>query len=256
MTGGLVLLRKELLESWRTLRLPIVTGLFLLVGLSSPLLAKFLPEIIKAATGDQLPSIPIPTPVAADAATQLWKNVAQFGAIAAIVLAMGSVAAEKERGTAAFVLSKTVSRGAFLAAKVASIGAVLAIGVVLATAVAWFYTAVLFEPLPVAGWVGFAVLAWLGLAVWGAITFAGSVVTGSTAAAAGIGFVGLLVLSIASAIPTIGDYLPGGLAGPAIGMAAGTEVSTIDVATAVAGTLVLIVLAIVVAAWSFRNQEI
>ena len=228
MTGGLVLLRKELLESWRTLRLPIVTGLFLLVGLSSPLLAKFLPEIIKAATGDQLPSIPIPTPVAA----------------------------EKERGTAAFVLSKTVSRGAFLAAKVASIGAVLAIGVVLATAVAWFYTAVLFEPLPVAGWVGFAVLAWLGLAVWGAITFAGSVVTGSTAAAAGIGFVGLLVLSIASAIPTIGDYLPGGLAGPAIGMAAGTEVSTSDVATAVAGTLVLIVLAIVVAAWSFRNQEI
>ena len=256
MTGGLVLLRKELLESWRTLRLPIVTGLFLLVGLSSPLLAKFLPEIIKAATGDQLPSIPIPTPVAADAATQLWKNVAQFGAIAAIVLAMGSVAAEKERGTAAFVLSKTVSRGAFLAAKVASIGAVLAIGVVLATAVAWFYTAVLFEPLPVAGWVGFAVLAWLGLAVWGAITFAGSVVTGSTAAAAGIGFVGLLVLSIASAIPTIGNYLPGGLAGPAIGMAAGTEVSTSDVATAVAGTLVLIVLAIVVAAWSFRNQEI
>ena len=256
MTGGLVLLRKELLESWRTLRLPIVTGLFLLVGLSSPLLAKFLPEIIKAATGDQLPSIPIPTPVAADAATQLWKNVAQFGAIAAIVLAMGSVAAEKERGTAAFVLSKTVSRGAFLAAKVASIGAVLAIGVVLATAVAWFYTAVLFEPLPVAGWVGFAVLAWLGLAVWGAITFAGSVVTGSTAAAAGIGFVGLLVLSIASAIPTIGDYLPGGLAGPAIGMAAGTEVSTSDVATAVAGTLILMVLAIVVAAWSFRNQEI
>ena len=256
MTGGLVLLRKELLESWRTLRLPIVTGLFLLVGLSSPLLAKFLPEIIKAATGDQLPSIPIPTPVAADAATQLWKNVAQFGAIAAIVLAMGSVAAEKERGTAAFVLSKTVSRGAFLAAKVASIGAVLAIGVVLATAVAWFYTAVLFEPLPVAGWVGFAVLAWLGLAVWGAITFASSVVTGSTAAAAGIGFVGLLVLSIASAIPTIGNYLPGGLAGPAIGMAAGTEVSTSDVATAVAGTLVLIVLAIVVAAWSFRNQEI
>jgi len=256
MTGGLVLLRKELLESWRTLRLPIVTGLFLLVGLSSPLLAKFLPEIIKAATGDQLPSIPIPKPVAADAATQLWKNVAQFGAIAAIVLAMGSVAAEKERGTAAFVLSKTVSRGAFLAAKVASIGAVLAIGVVLATAVAWFYTAVLFEPLPVAGWVGFAVLAWLGLAVWGAITFAGSVVTGSTAAAAGIGFVGLLVLSIASAIPTIGDYLPGGLAGPAIGMAAGTEVSASDVATAVAGTLVLIVLAIVVAAWSFRNQEI
>jgi len=162
VSGGLVLLRKELLESWRTLRLPIVTGLFLVVGLTSPLLARFLPEIIEAAGGAELGSIQIPTPVAADAASQLWKNLAQFGAIAAIVLAMSSVAAEKERGTAAFVLSKTVSRGAFLASKVVAIGAVLGLGVVLATAVAWFYTAVLFEPLPVAGWVAFAALAWLG----------------------------------------------------------------------------------------------
>jgi ABC-2 type transport system permease protein len=256
MTAGLVLLRKELLESWRTLRLPIVTGLFLLVGLSSPLLAKFLPEIIKAATGDQLASIPIPTPVAADAATQLWKNLAQFGAIAAIVLAMGSVATEKERGTAAFVLSKTASRGAFLAAKIASIAAVLAIGVVLATAVAWFYAAVLFEPLPVGGWVAFAVMAWLGLAVWGAITFAGSVITGSTAAAAGIGFVALLVLSILGAVPNVGHWMPSGLAEPAVAAAAGTSIDAGHVASATVGCVVLTVVALVGAALSFRRQEL
>jgi hypothetical protein len=29
---------------------------------------------------------------------------------------------------------------------------------------AWFYTAVLFEPLPVGGWIALACLAWLGLA--------------------------------------------------------------------------------------------
>ena len=95
MSGMSVLLRKELLESWRTMRLPIVAGLFLVVGLTSPLLAKFLPEIITAATGDQIPAIPIPTPVAVDAIDQLWKNLAQFGAFAAIVLAMGSVATER-----------------------------------------------------------------------------------------------------------------------------------------------------------------
>jgi ABC-2 type transport system permease protein len=256
VSGGLVLLRKELLESWRTLRLPIVTGLFIVVGLTSPLLARFLPEIIEAAGGAQLGSIQIPTPVAADAASQLWKNLAQFGAIAAIVLAMSSVAAEKERGTAAFVLSKTVSRGAFLASKIVAIGAVLAVGVVLATAVAWFYTAVLFEPLPVAGWVAFAVLAWLGLAVWAAITFAGSAVTGSTAAAAGVGFVGFLVLSIASAIPTVSHYLPGGLAEPAVALAAGQTADGGDIATAVLGSVVVIVIALVVAAWSFRSQEL
>lgn len=256
MTGGWVLLRKELLESWRTLRLPIIAGLFLLVGFTSPLLAKFLPEIIKAAAGDQLPQVPIPTPVAADAGLQLWKNLAQFGAIAAIVLAMGSVAAERDRGTAAFVLSKTASRGAFLAAKMVAIAAVLGLGVVLAVAVAWFYTAVLFEPLPIAGWVAFGVLAWIGITVWAAITFAASAVTGSTAAAAGIGFVALLALSLLGAIPNVGKWLPGALADPAIALAAGKPVETGDVASAVVGSLVITVIAVVVAVASFRRQEL
>ena len=114
MAGFGILLRKELLESWRTLRLPVVGGLFLVVGLTSPLLAKFLPEIVKAAGGDQLSGLQIPEPVVGDAVLQLWKNLGQFGAFAAIILAMGSVATERDRGTAAFVLSKTVSRGAFL----------------------------------------------------------------------------------------------------------------------------------------------
>ena len=256
MTGGWILLRKELLESWRTLRLPIIAGLFLLVGFTSPLLAKFLPEIIKAAAGNQLPQVPIPTPVAADAGLQLWKNLAQFGAIAAIVLAMGSVAAERDRGTAAFVLSKTASRGAFLAAKMVAIAAVLGLGVVLAVAVAWFYTAVLFEPLPIAGWIAFGVLAWIGITVWAAITFAGSAVTGSTAAAAGIGFVALLALSLLGAIPNAGKWLPGALADPAIALAAGKPVETGDVASAVVGSLIIAIIALVLAVASFRRQEL
>jgi len=251
-----VLVGKELLESWRTMRLPIVGGLFLLVGLTSPLLARFLPEIITAAAGDQLPAIPIPTPVAADAANQLWKNLGQFGAFAAIVLAMGSVAGERDRGTAAFVLSKSVSRPAFLGAKVMGLGMVLALCVALAAAVGWVYTAILFEPLPIAGWIAFAVLAWLGLAAWAAITFLASTVTGSTAAAAGIGFGALIVLSIVAAIPSVGRFLPGGLAPPAIGLASGAPVAPEDVLVPAVSTLVLIALAIGAAWWSFRRQEL
>ena len=123
--GGRVLLRKELLESWRTLRLRSSAGCSCWSGCRRRCSPGYLPEIIEAAAGDQLPPIPIPTPVPADAADQLWKNLAQFGAFAAIVLAMGAVAGELDRGTAAFVLSKTATRGAFLGAKVAAIGLVL-----------------------------------------------------------------------------------------------------------------------------------
>jgi ABC-2 type transport system permease protein len=256
VSGGAILVRKELLESWRTMRLPIVAGLFLLVGLTSPLLAKFLPEIVKAAAGDQLSSIPNPTPVPADAVEQMWKNMAQFGAFAAIVLAMGSVATERDRGTAVFILSKTVSRDAFIAAKVVAIGAVLAVSVSLAVIVGWIYTTILFEPLPVVGWLGMGFLAWLGLAAWAALTFLGSAVTGSSAAAAGIGFGALLVLSIASAIPNVGRFLPGGLAGPAVALATGAPVEVGDVVTPVVSTAILIAAAVLAAAWSFRRQEL
>lgn len=256
MAGFRILLRKELLESWRTLRLPVVGGLFLVVGLTSPLLAKFLPEIVKAAGGDQLSGLQIPEPVVGDAVLQLWKNLAQFGAFAAIILAMGSVATERDRGTAAFVLSKTVSRGAFLAAKVAAIGLVLAIAVALAVAVGWFYTAILFEPMPIGGWVALAFLAWLALITWSALTFLGSTVTGSLAAAAGLGFIAWLVLSIASAIPNLGRFLPGGLDGPAVSLAAGAPVDAADVLTPALSTLVLIVVALTVAGRSFRRAEL
>jgi ABC-2 type transport system permease protein len=108
MTGFAVLLRKELLEQWRTTRLPVVATVFLLVGLSSPLLARFAPEIISAVGGDQF-QIVLPTPTSADAYDQLAKNLGQFGALIAVLLAMGSVATEKERGTASLLTSRWVA---------------------------------------------------------------------------------------------------------------------------------------------------
>ena len=54
MTGFSVLLRKELLEQWRTLRLPVVAAVFLLNGIISPLLARFTPELVEALGGDAL----------------------------------------------------------------------------------------------------------------------------------------------------------------------------------------------------------
>ena len=66
MTGFAVLLRKELLEQWRTTRLPVVAAVFLLVGLSSPLLARFTPELIEPFAGDQF-QIVLPPHTVADA---------------------------------------------------------------------------------------------------------------------------------------------------------------------------------------------
>jgi ABC-2 type transport system permease protein len=259
MNGFMILLRKELLESWRTLRIPIVAGLFLFVGLSSPLLARYMAEIIRLAGGEQLGVIEIPPPTVADAVDQLLKNLVQFGALAAILLAMGAVATERERGTAAFVLAKPVTRGAFLAAKLVALAVVLAGATILAVAVGWLYTAILFEPLAVTGWVWLAALTWLGLYAYAVITFLASAVTGSSIAAAGIGFLALLVLSIVAAIPNIGRFVPAALGGPAHRLAIGAATPGDlggDLFVPIVASVALIAVAMAAARWSFGRQEL
>ncbi len=256
--GFSVLLAKELREAWRTRRLPLVAILFLLVGLISPLTAKFLPDILKAALGDQLTGIPMPPADAAAGLEQLQKNLGQLGALAAIALAMGSVSGELDRGTAALVLAQPVGRPAFLAAKLVAIGLVLAIATVLAVTVAWIYSAILFQPLPVGGWLALAALDWLALIAWAALTLWASAATGSTTAAAGLGFVALIALSIAAVIPVVDQWLPSGLAAPALSLAA-NKVGAVDgvrLTTSILGSVVVVGGAAAASMASFRRREL
>jgi ABC-2 type transport system permease protein len=247
------LLRKELMEAWRTRRILVVAIVFTAFGISSPFLARYTPELVKALAGKQF-QIVLPPPTVADVADQFLKNVGQAGILTAVLLAMGSVAVEKERGTAALLLSKPASRGAYLLAKMLAITATLGIGLVLAAAGGYAYTAFLFEALPPVGWAAMAGLLLLMLVVYAALTFLGSVLTRSSVAAAAIGVGGLLLAALVSALPTIGAYAPGGLSAPARAMALGVD------AGGVIGPLLVnlaLVAALLLASWlAFRRQEL
>ena len=258
MTGFAVLLRKELTEAWRTRRLPLLAIMFVLIGLVSPLTAKFLPDILKAALGDQAGSIPLPAADASQAVAQLQKNLGQLGALAAIALAMGAVSGELDKGTAALVLAQPVSRSAFLVAKLVAVGIVLAITTALGMAVAWIYTTVLFEALPVGGWVALFALTWLALFAYAALTLWASAATGSTTAAAGLGFVALIGLNLAAVVPAVERVLPAGLAGPAAQLATGVtaDLDPAKLGTAVVGSAVVVAVAAVGAVAAFRRREL
>lgn len=257
MSGFGILLQKELAEAWRTRRLPVVAILFVAVGIISPLTARYLNEILAVALGDQLP-LALPEPTVATALEQLQKNLGQMGALAAIALAMGSVSGELDRGTAALVLAQPVGRPAFLVAKLFAIAVVLGVATLLASAVAWLYTAILFEPVPVGGWLAMTALSWLALVTWAALTFLASATTGSTTAAAGLGFVGLVGLGLVAMVPAADRLLPTGLTAPAIALAAGGGASLDGgrLATAVAGSVVLIAISLAGALTAFRRREL
>jgi ABC-2 type transport system permease protein len=253
MNGLGLLVRKELREQLRTLRLPVIVIVFAILGMLSPVFARYIKEIISAVGGGQLTGI-VPDPVVGDAAIQFTKNVGQFGVLAAILVTMGSVAGEKERGTAAFLLTKPLTRGAFLGAKVVAIGALLAIATAVAGILCWVYAAILFEPLPVAGFAGTVFLVWLSLAVFAAITFLASVTARSALVAGGIGIAVLIVAGLLSAIPVVGAYLPTGLWGAADLLAVGAVPDPL--LGPIVANVAIIVVAVLLAWWSFSRQEL
>jgi ABC-2 type transport system permease protein len=257
MQGLRILLRKELAEGWRTKRTPVVVGLFVIMGMLAPLLARFTPAIVAASAGTHLADA-LPTPTAADAVDQFLKTTGQLGAFVAILLAMGSVAGDRERGTAALVLTKPVSRAAYLVAKLIALGALLGVATLAAGAATAAYTAVLFAPLSLPGFAAAVALVWIGLLVPAAITFLGSVLVRSPVAAAGLGFAWVIVGGVAAALPTIGADMPAALTGEArqlaLGLGIGPSASAIGAPVFVT---VLILGASVTIAWrAFSRQEL
>lgn len=113
----IILLRKELLEQWRSARFIILLAVFLFFGIVSPLAARFMPEIVSSLAMEQNVVITMPEGTWQDSAQQFIKNISQMGVLILIILLMGSVAREKESGTADFLLVKPVSRNAFLLSK-------------------------------------------------------------------------------------------------------------------------------------------
>jgi ABC-2 type transport system permease protein len=249
--GFAILLRKDATEQLRTNRLVVMAVIFFVVGLGSPLLAKYTPDIIRAAGSTGLA---IPTPTQQDAIAQLAKNLTQFGAFAAILLAMGSIAGEKERGTAAFVLTKPASRLAFLVARFGGLSMTLAAAVVASGVGAYFYTTVLFAAPPPAGFITGCLVLLLSLLVLAAVTFLGSTLVRSSIPAAGIGLAALVVAATVAPIPHAGRFSPMGLISLATDLALGRTPSDW------AGPILVnvgIVIAAMLAAWlAFRRQEL
>lgn len=246
--------RKELMQLWRTKRVLVVTAVFLLFGLISPLTAKFTPELLKSIEGAEQFADLIPTPTNVDSLAQYVKNITQFGFIIAILLGMGAVAGERERGTAAMVLSKPLPRWAFVLSKFTAQAIVYAAAFLLAGLAAFYYTLVLFEPFQLGPFLlgNGLLLVWLW--VFTAVTLLGSVWGKGTGGAAGIALAGSVLLLLAGSLPRWGQAAPSGLVAWASQLGLDTAVTANG--GALAGSFVLIVVFLVTAVALIERAEI
>ena len=249
----LAMLRKELVEQWRSRRLVAVAAVLLFFGFLSPLTAKLLPELMKSLGDTGGVVIQVPPPTVQDALFQYVKNTSQFGVFLAVLLAMGAVAREKERGTAAMILSKPVSRANFLLGKFVALTLVFGLCLTLAGLACYYYTIVLFKGIGEAYFVEMNLLLGLFIEFYLAVTLLGSTITRSQVMAGGLGLGAVFVVALLAALPRLGDYMPTALLGWARALMVGTGESAWGaVAVSLGGIVACLVAALVV----FERQEL
>lgn len=255
MRGFAVFVRKEAVEIVRTWRIWVLPGMLLFFALTGPVLAKFTPQIVGAVGGDQLAGLmkALPTPTYFDAYGQWAKNLTQIGLIAVIIIYGALVSGENKSGTAVLVLTKPVSRSAFVIAKAVVHAVFLAVTVAVGTLATWGVTRLVFGKAPGAP-LWSSAMAWLAFGVLfiALMTLLSSLID-SQAGAAGVGLGLFVVLSVAGSWKPLARYSPAGLVGQPALLAAGKESAILwPVVTSLALAVLLVAAAVMV----FRTKEL
>jgi len=136
MTGFWVLASKELLELRRTWKFLAMAAVFTLVGVLAPSIGRIVAQVQGHPHGT-------------DEARDILRSVAgdvipALGVFLAIIATSGSLAGERASGTAAMTLTKPVTRAAFVAAKFFVLAVSVYGAVLIAGAVTYLLTLVLF----------------------------------------------------------------------------------------------------------------
>ena len=218
-----VFLQKEIMEIFRTKRILGLFCVFVFFAVTSPLLARYMMEFIEllAPAEEQLGFI-MADPVWTDSYIQLYGNLAQIGNIAIILLFMGAIVSEKRRSTADLVFTKGLCHSHFVMAKFTVMSAAVLAAMLVSVLITYAITATLFDTGGRFGEVllgGFLYALFMVLIV--SVTLLASTVAKSLVISAMLAFVGFLLIAGISALPTIGDLLPGQLLNRSVEVTAG-----------------------------------
>ncbi|NKI20522.1 ABC transporter permease [Paenibacillus dendritiformis] len=208
-----VLARKEGLEMVRSYKLLWVPLVFLMLGISQPLVMKYLPDILSW-SGSLPPGLDMAFPELQPGAI-MAQILNQFGTVGLLVLVlslMSTVSGEIHAGTAGAVLVRPVSYGAFVASKCLAAAALTLVSFLFGYGAGWYYTEMLFGNVPAAEGVaaGACYGLWMLFAANVTLLMSSWLRSGAASAALTLGLVLLLSLAQSWRIPGA-RYLPSAL---------------------------------------------
>ncbi|GGL60886.1 ABC transporter permease [Sporolactobacillus putidus] len=197
---------KELKEQFKTFKGVIVFLVLIIFGMTSPLFAKLMPDLLRMAGTGTI--IQVPTPTYLDAYAQFFKNIGQLGIIVLILVFSSGIVTETLKGTAQIMLTKQLSRSQFILSKFFADVLVWTLSYTVSAALCVIYTVYLFpgdRP-------GHLFLALFCMWLYGCLTIAAVILSGTLfknyALAAVGGFVIWGLINLSSLLPKIKDGAP------------------------------------------------
>jgi ABC-2 type transport system permease protein len=245
--------RRDIKEEIRTYRLWVTLAVFLIFGITAPLIMKNLPRLIPQT---EMITVIVSEPTVGDAASQFFDYLLQLGMLLMILLGMGCVAGERAQGVLPLVLSKPVKRREFLMSKAVVNGGMMIIALILGTIVFYGYTVLVFEYFSPVGVLYSIIPAALFLLLILAITIFYSVLAPSSIAAAGLAFLtAIIITAVPSVFSSIKRYGPAYLLESSKALAAGDK-GLVDPLAAMLIAAALITTLLIAAVYLFESLDV
>ncbi|MEV0900641.1 hypothetical protein [Actinoplanes sp. NPDC049802] len=249
----MTLWRLEWLRLVRTRRLLALLAVYAFFGLTGPLTARYIGEILRAA-GTEGVRVEFPEPTPADGIAQFVGNASQIGLLVVVLVAASALAFDSRREMAVFLRTRVagVRRIVFAAYGTTVAGAVAAL--LLGSACAWYETAVLLGSPPTGAMLVGTAYGAVFLAFAVALVALVAALVRGVPAAAGVTLVLLLFTGVLGSVARVDTWLPTGLLGALGDLTAGGSAG--DYLPGLAVTLLLTVLALAAAVTLGDRREI
>lgn len=207
MKGYFAFLKKEFFEYTKTYKLFIMLMIFIIFGITNPLIAKLMPEIVGSLVTDGV-VITLPEPTAYDAWAQFFKNATQMGLFVMVILFSGVLSSELSKGTLINLLTKGLSRTAVILSKYTCMVSVWTISISLCFGLTYGYTAYLFPQGETSNLLFSVFCLWLfGLFLLAALLFSATLTRSSYGGLLITGAV-VVVCMVMNIIPDVHRYNP------------------------------------------------
>ena len=248
----MTLWRLELLRLIRTHRAISLTSVYVFFGLSGPLIARYLAEIIDRFGGDEMTVI-VPEAVPADGIIQFASSAQQIGLLVAVVVAAGALTLNAVPEISIFLRTRVPSAVRLVIPRYVASAAAIAASYVIGLAIAWYETAVLIGGLPAGGMLLGALLGILYLAFAVAVAAAFGSRLGSVVGTAAATLLVLLMLPIAGIADAVGRWLPSHLVGAQVDLVKGGS-ATDYVGTTIVTIVTIAILLTVAVQWAESRE--